>query len=274
MAVRGPRKGDRKKVARKTAKPSSRPTGRPARLAHLVPGSDRQLRRAQGGLAGQGDAESLRSVRSGNPTSSSDSTFGARANPDILALPNPEWLAHRLTVSGPEAELAAFRRAAAGPGTIPWLPDHDRLEEDWGHGLLAPSPAMRGISVEGARVLTRRLREIAAVIETRTIEASYSDRGCPFDLNSLVPVPDRILRLGPDDPVAIAWLWEHWGTTWALRGVEEAPPDDAPHAVATRVAVIAYRFWSADWTPWRAIAAMRSRWSSIIFRVSVRAVSE
>jgi hypothetical protein len=36
-----------------------------------------------------------------------------------------------------------------------------------------------------------------------------------------------VLRLGPDDPAAIAWLWQSWGTTWALRGVEERPGDAA-----------------------------------------------
>jgi hypothetical protein len=131
---------------------------------------------------------------------------------------------------------------------------------------------MRGISVEGARVLTRRLREVVAVIATRADQAAYADVSCPLDLHCLVPVPDRMLRLGPDDPAAIAWLWQHWGTTWALRGVEEVPAPDAEGRIAAVLA--AYRFWSADWTPWRAIAAMRSRWPSMAFEVSVRAVSK
>ncbi len=46
------------------------------------------------------------------------------------------------------------------------------------------------------------------------------DRGCPFDLHTLVPVPWPILRLGPDHPSAIDWMWTHWGTTWHLRRVE------------------------------------------------------
>lgn len=273
MAIRASGKGGRNKVARKVAKPSL-PIGRPARLAHLILGSDRQLRRVRGVLAGRGEAETPRAGRSTYPAPSSDSPSGPRADPDILALPNPEWLPHRLTVSGPQADLAAFQRSAAGPGGIPWILDYDRMEEDWGHGLLAPSPAMRGISVEGARVLSRQLREVVAVIATRAQEAAYGDLSCPLDLNSLVPMPDKILRLGPDDPVAIAWLWEHWGTTWALRGVEEVPVVDADGPIPAGLATISYRFWSADWTPWRALAAMRSRWSSMTFTVSVGAVSE
>jgi hypothetical protein len=273
MAVRAPGKGGRRKAARNPVKPSL-PIGRPVRLAHLVPGSDRQLRRSQGVLAGREDAETPKPGRSENPTPSSVSPSGPGADPDILALPNPEWLPHCLAVSGPHADVAAFQRAAAGPGGIPWIVDYDRMEEDWGHGLLAPSPAMRGISVEGARVLTRRLRDVVAVIGTRAEEAAYGDVSCPLDLHCLVPVPDRILRLGPDDPVAIAWLWQHWGTTWALRGVEEALVDDVDGPIAAGLAAIGYRFWSADWTPWRAIAVMRSRWPSMAFEVNVRAVSE
>lgn len=273
MVMRAPGKGGRKKAVQKAAKPSL-PIGRPARLAHLVPGSDRQFRRVQGVLAGQGDTETPRAGRSENPTPSSNAPSPPGADPDILALPNPEWLPHRLTVSGPHADVATFQRAAAGPGTIPWIADYDRMEEDWGHGLLAPSPALRGISVEGARVLSRRLREVVAVIAARVDEAAYGNVSCPLDLHSLVPVPDRMLGLGSDDPVAIAWLWQHWGTTWALRGVEEVPVDDAASPIAAGFAAISYRFWSADWTPWRAIAAMRSRWPSTAFEVSVRAVSE
>jgi hypothetical protein len=273
MAVRAPGKGARKKAARKPVKPSL-PIGRPVRLAHLVPGSDRQLRRGQGVLAGQGDADTPRAGRSVNPTHASNAPFSPSADPDILALPSPEWLPHHLTVSGPHADVAAFQRAAAGPGSIPWTLDYDRMEEDWGHSLLAPPPAMRGISVEGARVLTRRLREVVAVIAARADEAAYGNVSCPLDLHGLVPVPDRMLRLGPDDPVAIAWLWQHWGTTWALRGVEEVPALDAKGSIAAGLAATSYRFWSADWTPWRALAAMRSRWCSMTFTVSVGAVSE
>ena len=56
-------------------------------------------------------------------------------------------------------------------------------------------------------------------------------QACPFDLHALVPVHDHVLRLGPDDPTALAWLWEHWGTTQSLRHVAEdvAADQDALH---------------------------------------------
>ena len=149
-----------------------------------------------------------------------------------LRLPHTDWLYHRLTVSGPSGEVERFRYAAAGTGIIPWHLDLDVLEEDWflllmspPRGLAAPQTAL---STVGARVLARQLREavaarheaaIALVGRSRT-EAVC--RACPFDLHALVPVPDDILRLGPDDPASLAWLWEHWGTTKSLRYVEDA----------------------------------------------------
>jgi hypothetical protein len=36
-----------------------------------------------------------------------------------------------------------------------------------------------------------------------------------------VSVSEAVLRLGPDDPASLDWLWTHWGTstTQALRHV-------------------------------------------------------
>jgi hypothetical protein len=59
-------------------------------------------------------------------------------------------------VTGPSAEVAAFRAAASGPGAVAWRRDYQRLEEDWVHELLPPLPADRGISVQGARVVGGR----------------------------------------------------------------------------------------------------------------------
>ena len=35
-------------------------------------------------------------------------------------------------------------------------------------------------------------------------ERMLSDRSCPFDLHRLLPVPDAVLRLGPDNPASQA----------------------------------------------------------------------
>ena len=292
---RGALKGARRKVVALSGKPPKGDTpkpkigrppaaGRPPRLAHLVQGTDRQLKRERALRMSIMRAPAPASPRSANPTPSSDAPPSG-LNGDILCLPNPEWLPHELTVTGPVGDLADFQKAAAGSGNIPWIADYDRLEEDWVNAMLTPPPAERGISLEGARILARQLRERVEVADQRAAEGSFGGERCPLDLHRLVPAPARILRLGPDDPAALAWLWENWGTTWALRSVEAIQDDQrTPPVVSPDTPVsletpdghggLRYRFWSADWTPWRALAAVRSRWPSIMLQVSVRAVSE
>ncbi len=140
-----------------------------------------------------------------------------------LRLPHTDWLFHRLSVTGPVATLAAFRAAASGAGTIPWRLDGDSLQEDWFHLLV--NPAHRALSLAGARVLAGQLREAVEHRHAVAVARVGHSRACPFDLHALVPVPATILLLGPDHPDALAWLWQHWGTTQALRHVA---PDTAP----------------------------------------------
>ena len=116
--------------------------------------------------------------------------------------------------------MAGFREAATGPGVIPWRLDLDRLEEDWFLPMAAPADGVRAISLTGARILARRLREAVAARHDQAMEQlARGDRSCPLDLHRLCPVPPAILQLGPDDPASRAWLWTHWGTTRALRHV-------------------------------------------------------
>jgi hypothetical protein len=145
---------------------------------------------------------------------------------EVLALPQPDWLPVTLTVTGPADHVAAFRQAAAGAGIIPWVFDYDRLEEDWFHLLMAPPAHLRAVSLPGARILARRLREAAWARHEAAISQVGISRACPFDLHRLVPVPFNILRLGDEDPRALAWLWENWGTTWPLRRVETVSAAD------------------------------------------------
>ena len=50
----------------------------------------------------------------------------------------------------------------------------------------------------------------------------------PLDLHQVVPVPWEVLKLGPDAPGSMRWLWRHWATTWPQRRVERLPcPDGA-----------------------------------------------
>lgn len=189
-----------------------------------------------------------------------------------------DWLHHRLTVSGPADTVTAFRAAATGAGTLPWTLDLDRMEEDLFHALVAPRPPQRRrLSVAGARALARQLREAAerrhalvmAQVGSRAETQSVCGRACPFDLQALLPVPDAVLRLGPDHPDALAWLWAHWGTTQALRHVmEDRFVTLGRHKVRRRdPGVLHLSFWSADWTPWRALAQVAARWPTLRFDV-------
>jgi hypothetical protein len=178
-------------------------------------------------------------------------------------LPHPDWLLHRLCVSGSRADLAAFRAAAAGAGTIPWELDLERMEEDWFHLLMVPP---RRLSLAGARVLAGQLR--AAVEQRHALAVAQVGRSqaCPFDLHSLVPVPPAMLQRGPDDPVALSWLWRHWGTTGALRRVAiDTDATETRRSLASGEALFTVSFWSADWTPWRALARIAADWPSLRF---------
>jgi hypothetical protein len=190
-----------------------------------------------------------------------------------LRLAHTDWLHHHhLAIIGVAEQLAAFRRAAVGAGIIPWQLDLDRMEEDVFHLLAAPPPPQpRTLSVAGARVLAGQVREAVGRRHERAVARVGASQACPFDLHALVPVPDEMLRLGPDDPVVLAWLWEHWGTTQPLRHVTE---DVAASQEARRGSVLAagqdairVTFRSADWTPWRAIGTVAKRWPELRFDV-------
>jgi hypothetical protein len=189
-----------------------------------------------------------------------------------MRLAHTDWLHHRLAIIGMAEQFAAFRRAAAGAGVVPWQFDLDCVEEDVFHLLAAPSTRPRTLSVAGARVLAGQLRKAVGRRHERAVARVGASQACPFDLHALVPVPGEMLRLGPDDPVALAWLWEHWGTTQPLRHVAE---DVVASHEARRGSVLAagqdaihVTFWSADWTPWRAIRTVAKRWPEL--RIDVR----
>jgi hypothetical protein len=125
-----------------------------------------------------------------------------------LRLAHTDWLHHRLTVTGPAPELAAFQAAGAGAGVIPWQLDPDRLAEDFLHLLVAlPPPHQRSLSLPGARILAGQLRDAVARRHDLAVTRVGRSRACPFDLQALVPVPETILRRGPDDPFSLGWLW-------------------------------------------------------------------
>jgi hypothetical protein len=181
-----------------------------------------------------------------------------------MRLPQTDWLHHRLTLSGPPGALGAFRTAACGAGLIPWHLDLDQAEEDWFLRLVAPSaPQPERLSLAGARILAAKLRAAVARRHDIAVSAVGISRACPFDLHSLLPVPADILRLGPEDPRALSWLWTHWGTTEALRQVAEITPARERQAGGLMV----LSFWAADWTPWRAFATLKDSWTALRFEI-------
>jgi hypothetical protein len=189
--------------------------------------------------------------------------------PEVLALPHTDWLYHHLRVTGETVEVAAFRAAAAGAGVIPWAHDLGPAAEDWFHRLaVPPTPQRRSLSLEGCRILAGQLRDVAEARQRRVAERAAASRACPLDLHRLLPVPDRLLRLGPDQPETLAWLWTHWGTTQALRGVVELPVPGPSQPRRLDPALVWWGFWSANWTPWRAIQQLRARWPTL--RLEVR----
>jgi len=185
-----------------------------------------------------------------------------------LRLAHTDWLYHRLTITGPQGEVAAFRAAARGAGVIPWHLDLDRLEEDCFHLLVSPpAPQQRTLSLAGARIVAGQLREAVGRRHDLAVARVGRSRACPFDLHALVPVPSVLLRLGPDDTAPLAWLWEHWGTTQALRHVaEDTTLNQAGRdRLAPGDAACQITFWSADWTPWRAMPRIAACWPALRF---------
>jgi len=174
-----------------------------------------------------------------------------------MAPAHTDWLHHVMQVSGPPAELAAFRKAAAGAGTVPWRLDLDRMQEDFFLRLV--DPGQRTLSVAGARVLAGQVRQAVGRRHALAVAQVGRSTACPFDLHALVPVPAFLLSLGPDDPDALAWLWAHWGITEPLRHVAA---DGRQPAGMWRLS-----FWAADWTPWRALQRIRSGWPMLVFDI-------
>ena len=191
--------------------------------------------------------------------------------PKVLALPHTDWLYHHLRVAGAPAEVAAFRAAAAGAGVIPWQHDLGPAAEDWFHRLAAPpAPQRRSLSLEGCRILAGQLRDAAEARQRRVAERASTSRACPLDLHRLLPVPGQLLKLGPNHPETLAWLWQQWGTTQALRGVVALPVARPGRPVRQDPGLLWLGFWAADWTPWRALLSLRERWPALRLAVTPR----
>nr|WP_249200150.1 hypothetical protein [Gluconobacter sp. Dm-62] len=177
-----------------------------------------------------------------------------RAEPETLSAPplfnpQPDWLAHVLTVTGPKAVLGRFRAEAAGTGRLPWGPDVSD-PEDLGRSFLTQD--------------ARTAALIDQIIKSqKTLLAREAGPGSvPLDLNALCPMPLDLLSLGPTASATQAWLWAHWGTSRPLQQVEVmgGHPKESTNCWSVS-------FWSADWTPWSALQTIATRWPDLTFSI-------
>ena len=112
------------------------------------------------------------------------------------------------------AEVAAFRAAAAGAGVIPWA----ARPRPGGGGLVPPAGGAAGAAaaqpqpggLPHPRRPAARCRRGAAAAGRR---AGRGQPGLPARPAPAAAGPRRLLRLGPEQPETLAWLWAHWGTT-------------------------------------------------------------
>jgi hypothetical protein len=186
-----------------------------------------------------------------------------------LRLPHPDWLRHELTISGIADAMAAFAQAASGAGGIPWeYPNIDFEEDDRVLALVRPPDGSCGLDLASARILARELREATLARRNQLKEAAGQTWPCPFDLHTLVPVPNDILQCGPDHPASMAWLQVNWGTTWPLRHVQRVPRNSDGRKRKT--VQMTLKFWAADWTPWAALATIKQNWPAI--RLEIRPI--
>ncbi len=120
------------------------------------------------------------------------------------AMAQPAWLYHHLTITGPAGVVAGFAAAARGSGVAPWQIDSAALQEDVFNLAAAQPPAQRSLSIEGCRILARQFRDRAEARQARAVALAGRSWACPFDLHTLLPVPDGILQHGPTHPAALS----------------------------------------------------------------------
>jgi hypothetical protein len=213
------------------------------------------------------DAEPHRKPRGRRPRTPAGLAPSAPA-----AAPGTGWRYHHLTVTGPAEAVDAFAAAARGAGVTPWRLDFGMLEEDIFNLAASQPPARRNLTIAGCRILARQFRERVAHRQDRAVALVGRGQGCPFDLHTLLPVPDAVLELGPTHPEALAWLAAHWGVTDRLRQVTRLERPRPGRRLPRGSRVIGYGFFTADETPTAAIATLAGRWPALRFRLQPRPV--
>jgi hypothetical protein len=183
---------------------------------------------------------------------------------------SPGWRYHHLTVSGPAGPLADFAEAARGAGVTPWQLDLATLEEDIFLRAAAQPAATRNLTIAGCRILARQFRERVELRHAKAVAQIGTSRACPFDLHALLPVPERILHLGPAHPEALTWLAAHWGVTDQPRQVAVRDKPATGRRLPAGHAVVGYGFFAANETPHAAVDRLAASWPALRFVLQPR----
>jgi hypothetical protein len=170
--------------------------------------------------------------------------------------PDDGWLFHHLIAVGPSEDISLFQEAARGPGIIPWRLDYAAIEEDIFNMTASQPPALRGVSVEYCRDQARQFVERVQAREARAAALAVGGRGCPFDLQALLPIPSDILELGMRHPTAVAWLAQHWGTKHRLLQVAASLEARPGRRIPADNRFLGYRFYTVDHAPAEAVQAI------------------
>ena len=105
-----------------------------------------------------------------------------------MRLPAPDWLHHKLTISGEAAEVRRFRRAAAGAGITPWRVDLNRTKD---HFQVAAE--QRSLSVASGRILALELHVAVARRIDVTVSRVGQKQRCQFDLHAPTHLQHELL---------------------------------------------------------------------------------
>jgi hypothetical protein len=178
-----------------------------------------------------------------------------------------DFLYCQLTITGPASGVKTFAAAALGSGVIPWQLDFEALEEDIFNLAVAQPPAQRGLRVEGCRLLARQFRERVEARQAKAAALIGSSLACPFDLQTLLPVPPEILLLGPVHSSSLAWMRQNWGVPEGLRQIAALTKPHPGKRLPAGHAVIGYGFFCSEQPPAAAIKTIAASRPTLNFRL-------
>lgn len=170
-----------------------------------------------------------------------------------------DWIENRLEITGPDKALQEFVMAAEGPGVVLWERPAGEDQAYWSALLLQGGAP----SAKAANKLARRLEDkLWSRIEHARTAVDLGLWSLPLDLNALIPVPRKVVRKGWH-AAGSDWCWEHWGTRWPLRKVRFRFEHRRKQGSTGIEVAAVYEFLSGDWSPWRALDVLTSRWASL-----------